>query len=205
MAQPAYPLDLPEEQDGERWPAQGEWAYEDYARLPDDGRRYEVIRGHLYVSPAPTYEHQYALGQLYLLLGSFIVENELGVLLPAPFDVKLPDRIADPVQPDLVFIRAENQPRSGDANFVGVPDLAIEILSPSTRYTDRGVKKEAYREAGIPEYWLVDPRTRTIEVHRLSEGGDRYAELDRGGVGQTVGSACLAGLRVSVEKVFPPK
>lgn len=69
MAQPAYPLDLPEEQDGERWPAQGEWTYEDYARLPDDGRRYEVIRGYLYVSPAPTYEHQYAVVQLSRLLG----------------------------------------------------------------------------------------------------------------------------------------
>jgi Uma2 family endonuclease len=205
MAQPAYPLDLPEEQDGDRWPAQGEWTYEDYARLPDDGRRYEVIRGYLYVSPAPTYEHQYAVGHLYRLLANFIVENELGVLLPAPFDVKLPDRIADPVEPDLVFIRAENQPRSGDANFAGVPDLAIEVLSPSTRHIDRGVKKEAYREAGVPEYWLVDPRTRTIEVYRLSEGGDRYVERDRGGMGQTVGSVCLAGLRVPVEKVFPPK
>lgn len=205
MAQPAYPLDLPEEQDGERWPAQGEWTYEDYARLPDDGRRYEVIQGYLYVSPAPTYEHQYAVGQLNRLLGNFIFENELGVLLPAPFDVKLPDRIADPVEPDLVFIRAENQPRSGDPNFAGVPDLAIEVLSPSTRHIDRGVKKEAYREAGVPEYWLVDPRTRTIEVYRLSEGGDRYVELDRGGVGQTVGSTCLAGLQIPVEKVFPPK
>ncbi|HSF39979.1 MAG TPA: Uma2 family endonuclease, partial [Thermoanaerobaculia bacterium] len=91
------------------------------------------------------------------------------------------------------------------ANFTGVPDLAIEVLSPSTRHVDRGAKKEAYRDASIPEYWLVDPRMRTIEVYRLSESGDRYVELDRGGVGQTVGSACLAGLRVPVEKVFPPK
>ena len=83
--------------------------------------------------------------------------------------------------------------------------MVVEVLSPSTRRVDLRVKLEAYRDAGIQEYRLADPQTRTIVIYHLSESGLRYLELDRGGSGQAVRSTCLAGLQVPVEKIFPPK
>src|SRR4030095_11048957 len=121
MTEPAYAF--PWNEDGQGWPAQGEWTYEDYLRLPDDGQRYEVIRGVLYVAPSPNYDHQLAHSQLFRALSNYVVENGLGVVLSAPFDVILPEGIATPVEPDLLFIKEENRPRRGDKNFPGVPDL----------------------------------------------------------------------------------
>src|SRR5262245_9184016 len=111
MAEPARSPALPVALDGHAWPAQGDWTYEDYLRLPEDGNRYEVIRGFLYVTAAPYPLHQYVCSRLPLLVGRFIDERRLGVLLPSPLDVRLPQRIGDPVQPDFVFLRTGNQPR----------------------------------------------------------------------------------------------
>jgi Uma2 family endonuclease len=167
MSEPAYPLAFPEKDDGLTWPRQGEWTYDAYCRLPDDGRRYEVIRGSLYVTPAPLFDHQFAVWQLSRQLGNFVVENDLGVILLAPFDIRLPAGIASPVQPDLAFVRKENQPHSGAGSFEGVPDLIIEVFSPGTRRLDRTVKLAAYRDAGVPEIWLADPMPRGIQVLAL--------------------------------------
>jgi Uma2 family endonuclease len=208
MSEPAYPLSLPEEHDGKTWPAQGEWTYEDYLRIPrrpDDGRRFEVIRGVLYVTATPTWPHQYAVGELYFRLRQFIGDRDLGLVLLSPFDIRLPERIADPVEPDLIFFRKGNEPRGEDSYFQGVPDLVIEVLSPRTRRRDRTTKLEAYRDAGIPEYWLVNPKARTVVVYGLSEDRARYAVLAQGGHGENVGSAVLPGLKVEVGELFPPR
>jgi Uma2 family endonuclease len=202
MAEPAYPL-ISLENDGHDWPAQGEWTYEDYLRLPEDGQRYEVLQGVLYVTPAPIYDHQYAVIRLGYYLTHLILENDLGVLLTAPFDIRLPRKLADPVEPDLVFFRKGNEPHAGDKNFAGVPDLIIEVLSPGTRRVDERIKMSIYREAGIPEYWLVDPKTRTVLIHRLSEDGEHYVEWARGGERNVVGSTVLSGLRLAVSEIFP--
>lgn len=198
MAEPALPLASFDNRQG--WPAQGEWTYEDYLRLPDDGQRYEVIRGVLYVAPAPNYDHQLAHSQLFRALSNHIAENNLGVLLSAPFDVLLPEGIASPVEPDLLFIREENRPRRGDKNFQGVPDLVVEILSPTTRSYDRKTKLAAYRDAGVPEFWLVDPQTLSVVVHGWKDG--QFTELERGGEGDEVGSIVLAGFRIKVGELF---
>jgi len=206
MAEPARSPALPATLDGHAWPAQGDWTYEDYLRLPDDGNRYEVIRGFLYVTAAPYPMHQYVLSRLHLLMGGFIMEKGLGVLLGAPMDVLLPRRIGDPVQPDLVFLRTGNQPRwEVEGSFSGTPDLAVEVLSRSTAHRDRTLKRDAYREAGIPEYWLVDPWKRTVLIYALSDDRRRYDELCRGGEGETVRSAVLTGLVVQVGELFPPR
>ncbi|HKI01704.1 MAG TPA: Uma2 family endonuclease [Thermoanaerobaculia bacterium] len=204
MAHSAHSLALPWNGDDRAWPAQGQWTYADYARLPDDGRRYEVIRGHLYVTPAPGFDHQYVISRLHLTFGRFVDENQLGIVLGAPFDVLLPDGIATPVQPDMVFLRTGNQPRSGDKNFQGVPDLVIEVESPSTRKRDRTIKLEAYRDAGVSEYWRLEPRPRTVTVLALSEDGSRYVEVASYGAGETVRSTVLSGLAISVDSLFPP-
>ncbi|HWM92517.1 MAG TPA: Uma2 family endonuclease [Thermoanaerobaculia bacterium] len=199
MSEPALPLASLE--DGQDWPAQGEWTYEDYLRLPDDGRRYEVIRGVLYVAPSPNYDHQFTIAKLTLRIGIFVEERGLGIVLMAPFDILLPAGIATPVQPDLLFFRKENRPQRGDKNFRGVPDLMVEVLSPSTRLYDRRIKLNAYRDAGVPEFWLVDPLTRTVVVYGWKEG--QFIELDRGGAGDEVGSVVLSDFRLQVTGLFP--
>jgi Uma2 family endonuclease len=203
MAEPAYIPPLPED-DGQVWPAQGSWTYEDYLRLPDDGRRYEVIQGFLYVSPAPSYDHQYIVAALVRLLGNFVVAGRLGVVLGAPFDVRLPERIADPVQPDVLFIQRAHQPRAGTPRFDGVPDLAVEVLSPRNWRYDRTIKLSTYRDAGIPETWLVDPIARTVEVFVLDPNGAEYTLQERRSEGEAVGSTILSGLRLEVAELFPP-
>lgn len=204
MAEPARSQALPAASDGRAWPVQGTWTYEDYLRLPEDGNRYEVIRGHLFVTPPPIYDHQFVLWSLGQTLGRFVHEHRLGIVLTAPFAVRLPARIGNPVEPDLVFLRTEQRPRSGDRFFQGTPDLVLEVLSPSTRRRDRTIKLEAYRDAGVPEYWLVDPEDRTVVVQVLGEDR-RYDELCRSGEGDTVRSAVLPGLEIRVGEIFPPR
>ena len=103
---PVIPRRLPRlparEQD---WPAQGEWTYEDYKRLPDNGRRYEIIEGVLYVIAAPNFDHQYTVTRLLVHLDNLVTGHHLGVVLVAPFEIHLPD-IARPVQPDVLFLAA---------------------------------------------------------------------------------------------------
>jgi len=202
MAQPAIPRTLLEGTDGAQWPVQGRWTYEDYLRLPDDGNRYEVIRGALYVMPPPSPEHQFSSAELSYQLSRFIRENDLGLILTAPMEVKLPRGIASPVQPDVMFFRKGNEPNWARSAYEGVPDLIAEILSPKTRRLDRTVKLQAYQDAGVSEYWLVDPRDRTVEVYVL--GRDlRYTERCRGGEGDRVRSFVLDGFELAVADLFP--
>jgi Uma2 family endonuclease len=202
MSEPAYLLTLPED-DGQAWPVQGGWTYEDYLRLPADGRRYEVIRGFLYVTPAPSFDHQYTVWQLGRLIGNFVADHRLGVVLGAPFDIRLPRSLGNPVQPDILFIRSEQQPRAGDRRFDGAPDLVVEVLSPGNRNLDRTTKRDAYREAGVPEVWLVDPLARTVEVLVLAPGRTEYLVKESRREGERVGSSVLAGLRINVSDLFP--
>jgi Uma2 family endonuclease len=202
MAKPAH-LVFPWNDDEPAWPAPGKWTYDDYARLPDDGNRYEVIRGNLYVTPAPIFDHQYVVLQISRRLANFGEESGLGFPVGAPFDVLLPDGIASPVQPDVLFFLVDNIPHSGDKNFQGVPDLAIEVESPSTRKRDQTLKRDAYRDAGIPEYWRVGFRPRAVTVLSLSEDRSQYVELGRYGAGETLRSSVLPGLAIPVDALFP--
>lgn len=183
------------------WPSQGEWTYEDYERLPDDGLRYEIIGGVLYMTPAPGFDHQYIVGELFTALRTFIREHQLGIVLVAPFEVRLPD-VAQVVQPDLLFIAAGREPSPGDHAFTGAPDLVVEILSPSTTRTDRVVKFSAYERAGVREYWLVNPLARSVEAYTLSEDGiyELHGEFI---AGSTVTSRVLSGLAFPVNDLFP--
>jgi len=196
MIEPEYPLE-------QSWPAPGAWTYADYLRLPDDGQRYEVIRGNLYVSPAPDFVHQFVVSRLCWLLSSVVIADDLGLILVAPFDILLPQRIADPVQPDVLFFKKGNEPRPGDKSFSGVPDLVVEVLSPSTRRVDETVKLDAYRDAGVPELWFADPKRRMLRLHHLDKSTRRYVEETRGGQGETVSSFSFPGLRIDVDAIFP--
>jgi Uma2 family endonuclease len=155
------------------------------------------------VSPAPIYDHQFVVWQLARLLGNLVIEKNLGVILLSPFDIRLPMRIGDPVQPDLAFVRAERVPRSGDRYFSGAPDLVIEVLSPGTRRYDRTIKLDAYRDVGVPEVWLLDPKPRTVQVYVLSADGKEYVERETRGPGEMATSSVLPDLRLEVSALFP--
>ncbi|RME48667.1 MAG: Uma2 family endonuclease [Caldilineae bacterium] len=184
------------------WPAQGHWTYDDYLRLPDDGRRYEIIEGVLYMVNAPSFEHQFAVAEIFGELRNFVKKNRLGVVLTAPFEVHLSETTR-PVQPDVLFIRAENHPQPDAPFFEGAPDLVVEVLSPATTRTDRFIKFNAYEKAGIPEYWIVNPKTRSVEVFTLSEGGE-YALKGEYTADETVESEVLAGLKIPADSLFAP-
>lgn len=183
------------------WPMQGQWRYEDYLRLPDDGRRYEIIRGVLYVVNAPGYDHQYAVGEIAFQLRLFVKQHGAGVIIEAPFEVHLAEDTR-PVQPDILFIRTENQPAAGTSFFDGVPDLIVEVISPSSIRTDRKVKFDTYEQHSVAEYWLVDPKAHLVEVYTLSNG--EYALLGQYTHDEVVTSQVLAGLEIVASSLFLP-
>lgn len=139
--------------------------------LPEDGNRYELIEGELYVSTAPDLIHQRTLGNLHFALASFLVSNPMGEILLGP-GVILSDY--DGVIPDLVYLSNERRDEiATGARINGAPNLVIEILSPGTQNAerDRKVKLKLYRKFGVEEYWIVNPRERSIEVYRAEESG----------------------------------
>lgn len=179
---------------------QREWTYEDYLHLPDDGRRYEVVRGNLRIAPSPDSLHQGSLRNLAVALGSFLVAEPVGRFFFAPLDVLLPGGLAAPVQPDLIFIAKERLDIVKPRFIQGAPDLVVEILSPSNWIDDRKTKFELYAESGVREYWIANPRLRTFEVYTLRSGS--YELLGRFGSGEQVRSEVLLGFSPSVDEVF---
>ncbi len=141
--------------------SQKEWTVEMLDALPDDGKRYEVIDGVLFVTPAPAKVHQRAIGELYLLLAPYAKPVGIEVLF-APSAVRWsarrevqPDLFAAPLVPD-----ASPAERFTDAAALL---LAVEALSPRTRRTDRTVKRDLYQNENVPEYWIIDTTARSID------------------------------------------
>ena len=183
---------------GEEWPEQGAWTYDDYARIPDDGRRYEVIRGILYMAPSPNTRHQYAISRLGNALYNYVEQHQLGRIYFSPIDVILPG-LANPIQPDILFIARDRLDIIRKQTIDEPPDLVVEVLSPSSRKHDRRLKYETYEAAGVREYWIVDVDQDLIEVFVLRTG--QYTKSDRYTAGQTAISEVLNGFSISVDAV----
>jgi len=181
------------------WPAQGQWRYEDYLRLPDDGRRYEVIAGVLYVANAPSFDHQYTVYQLARYLGGFAEAHNLGIVIGAPFEVHLSET-SHPVQPDVLFLSNAQKPSPGAQKFEGAPTLIVEVISPSSIRLDRQTKFDAYEQAGVAEYWLVDPKAQSTEVYTLARG--EYALLGQYTGDELIISKVLEGLNTHNNTLF---
>lgn len=141
--------------------------YEDFARLPDDGQRYEILDGELYVTASPSPFHQRLSKRLQRRLEDYFETRGLGEVFNAPIDVLLAQH--DIVVPDLVIV-AETGQISARA-IEGVPLMVVEILSPSTRGRDRGIKMRRFATLGVSHSWIADPDAQTIECWRL-EGGE---------------------------------
>ncbi len=169
----------------------------DYMTTPDD-RRYQLLDGELILAAAPTTKHQTIVLSLATALSLLVNERGLGKVWIAPIDVVLSDY--DVVQPDILFVSRQRLEIITEANLRGAPDLAVEVLSPSTEAYDRGYKRTLYSRYGVREYWLADPEGETIEV--LTEGTEGLTLAGRFQRNQSLSSALLPGLAVDLAAVF---
>jgi Uma2 family endonuclease len=182
------------------WPAQGRWIYDDYVRLPSDGWRYEVIRGELYMNPAPRPRHQEVVLQLAGRLDRFARERDLGKVYVAPIDVLLPE-LATPIQPDVLFASKARLAIVQQNFLLGAPDFVAEVLSPSNAKEDRRLKRDTYAEAGVREYWILDPDARSIDTFVLD--GESYRQAASAGVNDLVRSLAIPGFEAAVADLCP--
>ncbi|MEI6777720.1 MAG: Uma2 family endonuclease [Chloroflexales bacterium] len=153
------------------------WIAADLASFPEgDGKRYEIIDGALYVSKQPHWHHQFAAGQITRFLQEWSEISGNGVAVAAPGLIFADD---DDVVPDVVWISSERLDSAdvGDGKFHMAPELAIEILSPGSRNQerDRETKRDLYARRGVLEYWIVDWRTRQVEIYRREQATLRLA------------------------------
>jgi len=142
--------------------------YEDLCRLPDDGMRHELIDGDLYVTPSPRLKHQRLATNVAGHIFIYLREHPLGHVYQAPLDVVFSD--SNVVEPDVLYVSYEREERQATERYLaGAPDLVVEILSPSTRYVDLGVKLRLYERFSVPEYWIIDPDNETVKIYRLQD------------------------------------
>lgn len=141
--------------------------YDDYAAIPPDGKRYELIEGDVHVTPAPTPLHQWVSKRLQRQLEAYFEARGFGRVYNAPIDVILTPH--DVVQPDLVVVTDLSQVSA--RGIEGAPALLVEILSPTTLLYDRTTKSRRYAALGVPHLWLVEPEPRRLECYRLEGSG----------------------------------
>jgi len=144
-----------------------DWTAADWERLPDNGNRYEIIGGVLYMSTAPSLFHQWIVARLIALFEAQLVTLGIAYAFPAPVGVFMAD--STPVQPDVVVVLQDDRDILHDRRVFGTPELLVEILSPSNAEVDLETKREAYARAGVPEYWIVRPVEREVWVYSTPE------------------------------------
>ena len=177
------------------------YTYADYAKTPE-GEWYEVHDGELIRLQTPPIRHQSARARLGARMYGFVEERGLGEAFCVPLDVVLTDH--DIVQPDIFFVTNERIGVITEDNVQGAPDLAVEILSPSTAARDMGYKRDLYELHGVKEYWMADTDSRTITVLRLNAAGV-FEVVGIYGEGDTFESSVLAGFIVNVSDAFGPR
>src|SRR5690349_8137165 len=168
----------------------------DLDAFPDDGKRYELIEGELFVSCAPGLPHQLVLDNLQFQLNKYLENNSIGTIVPGPSAV-FSDH--DAVIPDLVFVRDERWDSIvGNHRFVAAPDLVIEIVSPGTenRARDLKAKRRLYGRYGVQEYWIVDGENSSVLVFRLT--GEGLEEISMLRSDDQISSPLLPGLELKL-------
>jgi Uma2 family endonuclease len=168
------------------------WTYEDYLDFPDDGKRYEIVDGEVFVTPAPNLRHQDIVGRLYRQIADHLDLHGGGRVFIAPVDVVLsPTNV---VEPDIVFVANADNDRITPANLQGPPTLAVEVLSEARH--DRVRKRRLYAQFGVAEYWIVDPESERAEVYRLD--GQTYPTPTLLEAGSALTTELLPGLSIDV-------
>jgi Uma2 family endonuclease len=169
-------------------------SYGDLQRQPEDGHRYEIYDGEVFVVPAPLPIHQRAVRRLLRILDDYAAAHG-GEVFTSPLDIVFSEY--DVLQPDLVYFKAARRHLVTDNLPIrSSPDLAVEVLSPSTEASDRGRKLQMFARFGVPEYWIVDPEAPALEVLVLTAG--QYQVHAKAAAGEAVASATLPELTLQL-------
>lgn len=152
------------------------FTYDELLEMPDDGRHYEILDGELIVNAAPIPRHQEIAFNIASILRAYVKPRDIGIVR------------------SIVT----------GTNVSGAPDLAVEVLSDSTRKRDEITKRRAYEDFGVGGYWIVDPELEALKVHRRNEAGryERVIEVSTETDGAVITSPLFPGLEISLAEVF---
>lgn len=170
-----------------------------------ENERIEIINGEAVMMAPPSRTHQKISGELFRQIANFL-EGKKCEVYAAPFAVRLfekdgdtPEDVDTIVEPDISVVCDHDKLDKHGCK--GAPDLVMEILSPSTMRHDRFTKFNLYQRAGIREYWIVDPSSKSVQVFVLEAGN--YKAQDFGTVGDIIKVNVLEGCFIELSKVFP--
>ncbi|MDR1701205.1 MAG: Uma2 family endonuclease, partial [Sporomusaceae bacterium] len=181
------------------------YTYADYCKI-DDGNRYELINGEIYLMTSPNKNHQRISSNLHIEIGNYLKGKKCEVFHP-PFDVILPkedetkETATITVQPDIFVVCDEN--KLDDYSCVGAPDLIIEILSPSSVKRDKITKRKLYELNGVREYWIVDPLNQTIDRLYYDETLKEYKKTESFYKDDIISPIIFPDLQINLEEIFP--
>jgi Uma2 family endonuclease len=179
------------------FPAQGRWTEQDYFALPENQRIVELSNGEIIMPSPPTDEHQRIVMELAFALKQHVEAGNLGTVRIAPLAVRLWEgKIREP---DVLFVSKRNRDRIG-MQVYGPPDWIAEVISPGTRNTDEVDKLAEYTQAGVGEYWLVDPEAKSIRIYVLESG--EYAIASTTIPGQITSSPTIPGFSLPADSLF---
>ena len=182
----------------ELFPRRGDWTEADYLTLPETTRIVELAGGNVIVHPPPDSDHERAVLNLGYELHQFVQTRELGTVLTAPLPIRLwEDHLR---VPDVLFYSAARESEIG-GEISGPPDWVAEVLSSGTKESDEGDKLSEYAEAGISEYWIVDPKKRTVRVYNLNDSAE-YELHQRYTSSKVARSTVIDGFRVPVKSLL---
>ena len=174
------------------------FTYDDLQQFPNDGNRYEIVDGELFVSSPPGVLHQRVLGNVAATLWQQVREHRLGEVFIGPLDIVFSNETV--LEPDILFVLRARLHIIGEKNLSGPPDLVVEVLSESSSRLDREIKPKQYALHGVPEFWRIDPWVKTLEVFRLQEGN--YALIASLIPGDEVTSPLFPGLSLPVSSLW---
>ena len=179
-------------------PTQGDWTYNEYITLPDDGKRYEIANGVLLLTPSSPGSHQDTIGEVFFHLRSHVKLAGLGLVIQTPFIVELSAK--DVFQPDIFVVMNAHLDRVQEKKVVGAPDLVVEVSTSGTAAFDRLTRYDTYEYTGVQEYWILNLERRTVEIFVLE--GDEYPSLGVFHGEQKVPSRLISWLSVRVDQFF---
>jgi Uma2 family endonuclease len=139
-----------------------DWTVDMLDALPDDGQRYEIIDGELFVTPSPGEAHQDVVGKLIVHLSRYLDDGDIGKTIVSPSDVWRGERTRNRVQPDVYVVRRTDGKRPTYPYHLSNLLLAVEVVSPGNPLLDYHVKRELYQREGVGEYWVIDPEARVV-------------------------------------------
>lgn len=172
--------------------------YNDWLELTHEHHLYELIDGELHISTTPSLKHQRICPEIQVELVNHARRHGEGEVFQAPTGVRLSDN--DVVEPDLIMVMPNSSAVIGAQAIEGAPDLVVEVLTPGTAHRDLGRKRELYERAGVREYWIVDPESRSIEVLGMRNGA--YVQIGLHKTGDILSSRVLPLFEIEISDLF---